>query len=318
MDDDDILIHNNSQKESINHSNMPWVEKYRPKIVDNIVKQTEVVKMLTKTLETGHMPNLLFHGPPGIGKTTTILAAVSQMFGPEKIEERVIELNASDDRGINVVRDTIIAFAKRVIGTPDPAYPSPPFKVIILDEADAMTPEAQAALRKVMEMTTNITRFCFICNYITKIIEPIVSRCMKFRFKPIDETTICKQLKFICEKEKIKIDASVIKNIGKFADGDLRKAIMTLQNIKYTQKERITAKDYDFISGIIDMSLLNIIWETSVNKSVSEIKTCVDMIARSGYQIQTIILFIKDNVLNCNTKSLTEIKQAKILIKLVL
>ena len=108
--------HNIAQNTTYNYNTVPWVEKYRPKKINNVVKQNEVVKVLTKTLETGHMPNLLFYGPPGIGKTTTILAAVAQMFGPDKIEERVIELNASDDRGINVVRDTIIAFAKQYYG----------------------------------------------------------------------------------------------------------------------------------------------------------------------------------------------------------
>jgi replication factor C subunit 2/4 len=316
--------HNIAQNTTYNYNTVPWVEKYRPKKINNVVKQNEVVKMLTKTLETGHMPNLLFYGPPGIGKTTTILAAVAQMFGPDKIEERVIELNASDDRGINVVRDTIIAFAKRVVGTPDPAYPSPPFKVIILDEADAMTPEAQAALRKVMEMTTNITRFCFICNYITKIIEPIVSRCMKFRFKPIDEETICKQLTHICAKENLKLDGDVIQNISRFSDGDLRKAIMTLQNIKYTQtvskiQDAITMQDYDFISGIINVSLLNTLWDISLNKKIADIKAYTDIVGRSGFQIQTIILFLKDNVISnkmINNKILTEDQAAKILIKI--
>jgi hypothetical protein len=137
------------------------------------------------------------YGAPGTGKTSSILALCNQLYGPERVNERVIELNASDERGINVVRGKIITFAKVAIGTKDPKYLCPPFKIIILDEADAMTKEAQAALRKVMEENSNITRFCFICNYINQIIEPINSRCVKIRFKPITKTNIINKLEYI-------------------------------------------------------------------------------------------------------------------------
>ena len=114
--------------------------------------------------------------------TSTILSVAYQLFGPKIFRDRVIELNASDDRGIDIVRNQIITFAKSTICNPDPDYPCPNYKLVILDEADAMTNDAQSALRKIIEETSTITRFCFICNYINKIIEPIISRCMKFRF----------------------------------------------------------------------------------------------------------------------------------------
>src|SRR5690606_13947283 len=125
--------------------------------------------------------------PPGSGKTSTILAIAMELFGPKKIKDRVIELNASDERGINVVRNKIVTFAKTAIGQSDPKFTCPPYKIIILDEADAMTIEAQSALRKTMEDNSGITRSCFICNYINQIIEPITSRCVKFRFKPLNK-----------------------------------------------------------------------------------------------------------------------------------
>ena len=123
--------------------NSPWVDKYRPVKLDHIIYQDSVKKVLKDTLKSGELPNLLFYGPPGTGKTSTILAFGLELFGPKVINERVMELNASDERGIDTVRDKIISFAKETISTPDPNYPSPPFKIIILDEADAITLDAQ-------------------------------------------------------------------------------------------------------------------------------------------------------------------------------
>ena len=129
--------------------------------------------------------------------TSTILSIGMELFGPKKFNERVIELNASDERGINIVRNKIVTLAKMAIGANDPNYLCPPYKIIVLDEADAMTNEAQSALRKTMEDNSDITRFCFICNYINQIIDPITSRCVKFRFKPINETNMSIKLKEI-------------------------------------------------------------------------------------------------------------------------
>jgi len=130
------------------------------------------VQALKKSLETHDFPHLLFYGPPGTGKTSTILAVAKQMFGPEFFKSRVLELNASDERGIKVVRTKVKNFAQTAVGA-KPAnypYPCPPFKLIILDEADSMTPDAQAALRRIMEESSKVTRFCLICNYITRYV----------------------------------------------------------------------------------------------------------------------------------------------------
>ena len=142
------------------NTDIPWIEKYRPRKLNDIISQKESINILSNTLKTGELPHLLLYGGPGTGKTSSVLALCNQLFGPERVNERVIELNASDERGINVVRHKIINFAKIA----NENYLCPPYKIIILDEADAMTKEAQAALRKVMEETSNITRFCFICN----------------------------------------------------------------------------------------------------------------------------------------------------------
>jgi len=128
-----------------NMSNIPWVDKYRPRRIDSIIHQEEVKKVLKETIKTGELPNLLFYGPPGSGKTSAVLALGYELFGPELMNERILELNASDERGIDTVREKIISFAKESIGNGDPLYPSPPYKIIILDEADAITLDAQSA-----------------------------------------------------------------------------------------------------------------------------------------------------------------------------
>jgi replication factor C subunit 2/4 len=219
-------------KNKIPKNKIPWVDKYRPKVLNDIVQQHEIVSLLKKAIDTQDIPHLLFYGSPGTGKTSTILALCRVLFGPHKANERVIELNASDERGINVVREKIITFAKGYVDQ-DPNSNYPPYKIIILDEADAMTTEAQSALRKVMETTSKITRFCFICNYIHKIIDPIVSRCAIFRFKPIQYENMFQKLKDISIQENMQISNNIINIVCDYSNGDLRKAIMNLQQIHY-------------------------------------------------------------------------------------
>lgn len=180
------------------------------------------------------LPHMLFYGPPGTGKTSTILALAKELFGPEMFRTRVLELNASDERGISIVREKVKDFARMQLSNPPPnykdRYPCPPYKIIILDEADSMTQDAQSALRRTMETYSKITRFCLICNYVTRIIDPLASRCSKFRFKTLDQGNALKRLEEIATNENVNLETGAVDTLIKCSEGDLRKAITFLQS----------------------------------------------------------------------------------------
>jgi replication factor C subunit 2/4 len=312
---DDNIFSSRYTKNNINNGKTePWVEKYRPKKLDEIIQQDEIVKVLKNTLETGELPHMLFFGPPGTGKTSTILAIAMQLYGPSLIFDRVIELNASDDRGIGTVRNNIITFAKISVGSKDPKYPCPDFKIVILDEADAMTPEAQAALRKVMEKMSGITRFCFICNYINQIIDPISSRCMKFRFKPINKPEIIKKLKAISILENISINNECLDTVVDISEGDVRKSIMSLQNLKYiiNYKKTISPDDIIQITGGVKKDNFKNFWKTCITGNVADVRKLAVFIRREGFPVKSILLFLKECILesklNDKQKSLISIE----------
>lgn len=180
---------------------------------------------------------MLFYGPPGTGKTSTILALAKSLFGPALYRTRILELNASDERGISIVREKIKDFARTQLSQPtglDAAYreqyPCPPFKIIILDEADSMTHDAQSALRRTMEQYSRITRFCLVCNYVTRIIEPLASRCSKFRFKMLDGVAAGDRLEEIAKAENLVLENGVVETLIKCSEGDLRRAITYMQS----------------------------------------------------------------------------------------
>jgi DNA polymerase III delta prime subunit len=193
---------------------------------------------------------MLFYGPPGTGKTSTILALAKELYGPELMKSRVLELNASDERGISIVRQKVKDFARQQLSvaptynvmTEDKSsgetqtvryrdkYPCPPFKIIVLDEADSMTQDAQSALRRTMETYSRMTRFCLVCNYVTRIIDPLASRCSKFRFKSLDQGNAVKRVGDIARLEKVELEDGVAEELVRVADGDLRKAITFLQS----------------------------------------------------------------------------------------
>ncbi|XP_055909778.1 replication factor C subunit 5 [Eupeodes corollae] len=205
-------------------SRMPWVEKYRPAKLDDLISHDEIISTINRFIEKKQLPHLLFYGPPGTGKTSTILACAKQLYTPAQFKSMVLELNASDDRGINIVRGQILNFAStRTIfsGT---------FKLIILDEADAMTNDAQNALRRIIEKYTENVRFCVICNYLSKIIPAVQSRCTRFRFAPLSPEQILPRLDKIIESEGLTVTQDGKQALMVLSKGDMRKVLNVLQS----------------------------------------------------------------------------------------
>ncbi|ODV86584.1 hypothetical protein CANARDRAFT_6170 [[Candida] arabinofermentans NRRL YB-2248] len=202
--------------------NLPWVEKYRPSNLDEVYGQQEVVQTIRKFAQDGRIPHLLFYGPPGTGKTSTIIALAREIYG-KNYRNMVLELNASDDRGIDVVRNQIKTFAstRQIFSTG--------FKLIILDEADAMTNVAQNALRRVIEKYTKNTRFCILANYSHKMNPALLSRCTRFRFSPLTETAIEERVEDVIKEEHLKVSDEAKKGLLKLSEGDMRKALNVLQ-----------------------------------------------------------------------------------------
>ena len=230
-----------------------WIEKYRPKILDDVVGQDEIVERLKAYVKTKNVPHLMFAGPAGTGKTTSALAMSKELFG-DTWRQNFNELNASDERGIGVVRGKIKNFARNApIG-------KTAFKIIFLDEADSLTTDAQSALRRTIEKYSHICRFILSVNYSSKIIEPIQSRCTIFRFNPIKNDDVKKYIRKIASKEKLEVSSDGLETLIFIARGDLRKAVNILQ-VGASVGKKITAE---------------ILYETSATAKPEDVKNLIN------------------------------------------
>jgi len=217
------------ENRAISAMTSPWIEKYRPESLKDIIAHQDIMATLNRFVDSNKLPHLLLYGPPGTGKTSSILAMAKRIFGP-KYKSMTLELNASDERGIDVVKQQIKDFAgtRTIFGTG--------FKLIILDEADNMTSAAQFALRRVIENYTANTRFCLICNYVNKIIPALQSRCTRFRFAPLGPEHIRPRLEEISKAEGITVEEGAFDAVERLSGGDMRKCLNVLQSASMAYK----------------------------------------------------------------------------------
>ena len=252
------------------------------------------------------MPHLLFYGPPGTGKTSTVLAVAYELYGPPEdtthsvYNNCVLELNASDERGIDVIRKKVKTFAQATVATPSSSnpYPCPPYKLIILDEADSMTADAQNALRRTMETFSTVTRFCLICNYVTRIIEPLTSRTAKFRFRPLKAELITQKLSEIATAEGLPANPEIINKLMEMSQGDLRKAINYLQSSYRLYGTSLKPEHIDDLSGNVPVERLEKFLDRCRNtRSFKELQDlCSDLVA-DGYPANQVFSQLHDLVI---------------------
>jgi len=252
-----------------------WIEKYRPKTFSEIKGQKEIIKRVKAFVEQKNMPHMMFSGPAGVGKTTLSLIIAKKLFG-DSWRENFLELNASDERGIDVIRNKVKDFARtRAIG-------DVPFKIIYLDECDALTREAQQALRRTMENYTQTCRFILSCNYSSKIIDPIQSRCAIFKFRPLEKADIKSIIEIISKEEKLKIDPKAEEALYEISDGDCRRVENILQSSAVIDKHITEEMVFSLASVAKPKELKEVLEMAMDNKFIDARKKLLDIMLNYG------------------------------------
>ena len=284
-------------------SDIMWVEKYRPHKVADLVDQKEIVGSVQSLLKNqSEMPHLLFSGSAGVGKTTLALCLSHEILG-EHWKDNTLELNASDERGINMVRDRVKTFS-RFAGLDTEI----PFKIIILDEADEMTPDAQTALRRIIEDTAKFCRFILIANNVSKIIAPIQSRCAVFKFSTIPEKDMIAHLKDIAKKEKTKADEKGLATIYEYSEGDLRHAINLLQAT--ASLGAITEANVKASAGLTKINDVDDVLKLALAGKISDARNkMIELIKVYGMSESDFLKYINSAVYKTKNKNLSDIVQ---------
>lgn len=274
--------------------NKIWIEKFRPKTFNDFKGQKKIVERIKAMVKQKNLNHLLFAGPPGSGKTSLILVAARELYGDD-LQENILETNASMDRGINIIRQEIKDFART-----KPINAN--FKICILDEADALTREAQQALRRTMEQYSNTCRFCLIVNFSSKIIDPIQSRCSVFRFKPLEKEDIKKIIKEIEKNEKLKISDKSINALYDISEGDARKVQNILQSCASISKNIDENLIYDIVSAARPKEVLEIL-NTAINGNFIKARDkLLETMLKHGLSGLDIIKQIQKEIWNLNIK----------------
>ena len=278
-----------------------WTEKYRPKNFDDIVGQLDIIKRVHSLTNSMNIPHMLFAGPAGVGKSTLALIVVRELFG-ERWKESYLKLNASDERGIDVIRQKVKDFARTK------AISSVPFKVIFLDEADALTNEAQNALRRTMENYTSNCRFILSCNYSSKIIDTIQSRCAVFRFRLLEKKDIEKIVRRISDREKLRIDDKAVEALFEVSEGDCRRVINLLQTTG-SISDMITADLVEILVPSAKPSDIKIVLEYALSGDFIKSKEkLLDVMLRESISGTDIIKAIQKEIWNLTVEPELKVK----------
>ena len=291
---------------------MPWIEKYRPKNINDLVVDNNTFNKINKFIEEKDMPNIIITGIPGIGKTTTILCIAKNLFG-KYFNQGVLELNASDDRGIKAVQDSIIYFCKKKLDLEsDNGFRYSKHKIVLLDEADNMTKKAQQLVNNLMEKYHNTTRFAFTCNNSSDIIEAIQSRCIIFRYKRLSNEQIFNRLKIVCEKEKINYTKDGLDAIVTTAQGDMRQGINNLQLTYNGYKDVLPDNVYKLCDKPHPLIIKNIFFACYKKNLVHALKF-LDELRKNGFSSSDISISMIDTIKTTRLDEIDEETKIKFL-----
>jgi replication factor C subunit 3/5 len=295
--------------------NIPWIEKYRPNTIDEIVGNGQVISILDNMVEKNSLPHIILFGSSGTGKTSTVLAFAKKIYG-KFYRHMILELNGSDDRGINVVREQIKEFCSTNNNLYKMFNKKNMYKLVILDEVDSMTLDGQFALRRIIENYTENTRFCLICNYITKITPALRSRCLAFRYEPLSNDFIMDKLYDIMEKENVDLEDQMIDKIVLKSGGDLRKSINMLQCL--TTFSKISKNnDIGLLFNMIDNQDIKVILKElkSNNNFIEKFNKIKDIIDTKEYNLTEIIYYLIDEIIKnkeVNKKIIKELSKLEL------